>query len=200
MSKYLILAYSTCTYDLAQPSIHPTLITNIFPSKCTHSRCLDIMPGSRPQAVQISLTSVTNSYFVGDVDGRLFQNSRFHPLHSNFLQSPAYRSTSLFGLRFGILLCVYSWLIMIVMCRYHCLMPLRRHCLLDLLTRLLIDAAQLCARRMSSLKYHNHINCVKCSVIDCFVHIPYSKYVKWFVQFILACVNHQRTFVRGWES
>ena len=37
---YIIIP--TCTYDLAQPPIHPTLITNIFPSECTHSRCLDV--------------------------------------------------------------------------------------------------------------------------------------------------------------
>ena len=168
-------------------------------------------PGSHPQAVQISLTSLTNSYFVGDVDGRLFQTS-LPPVTLSFLRSPAYRSTSLFGLRFGTLLCVYAWLIMVVMCRYHCLMtlrchrlldlltrlmPLRRHRFLDLLTRLLIDAAHLCASRMSSLKFHNHINCVKCSVIDCSVNITYSKYITWFIPFILACVNRQHTFVKG---
>ena len=85
---------------------------------------------------------------------------------------------------------------MIVMCRYPCLMPLRRHRLLDLLTRLLIDAAELCARRMSSLKFHNHINCVKCSVKDCSVDITYSKNVKWLVQFILGCVYCQHTLVK----
>ena len=84
---------------------------------------------------------------------------------------------------------------MIVMCQYRCLMPLRRHRLLDLLTRLLIDAAQLCARRMSSLKFNKHINCVKCSVKNFSVDITYSKNVKWLVAFILRCVNCQRTLV-----
>ena len=84
---------------------------------------------------------------------------------------------------------------MIVMCQYRCLMPLRRHRLLDLLTRLLIVAAQLCAGWMSSLKFHNHINCVNCSVKDCSVDITYSQYVKWLVNFLLECVNRQRTLV-----
>ena len=85
---------------------------------------------------------------------------------------------------------------MIVMCHYHCLMPLRHHQLLDLRTRLLIDAAQLCTRRMSSLKFHDHFNCVKCSVKDCSVDITYSNTVKWSVDYILGCVYRQRTLVK----
>ena len=52
-----------------------------------------------------------------------------------------------------------------------------------------------CARRMSSLKFDKHVNCVKCRGKDCSVDVRCSECEQWSVDFMLGYVKHQRTLV-----
>ena len=58
-----------------------------------------------------------------------------------------------------------------------------------------------CARRMSSVKFDQHLTCVKCRDKQCSVDVRCSECEKWTVDFMLAYVKHQRTLVsKGGKS
>ena len=61
VGKVFQLAYSTCTYELAQPPNHLTLIPNIFPSESTHSRCLDVRLADTHRQPRYRSPLLTNS-------------------------------------------------------------------------------------------------------------------------------------------
>ena len=79
---YIIIP--TCTYDLAQPPNHPTLIPNIFPSESTHSRCLDVgladthrQPRYRSPLLTNSCTSATSRRARGGREGVIICTGRY---------------------------------------------------------------------------------------------------------------------------
>ena len=81
---YIIIP--TCTYDLAQPPNHPTLIPNIFPqmSESTHSRCLDVrladthrQPRYRSPQLTNSCTSATSRQARGGREGVIICTGKY---------------------------------------------------------------------------------------------------------------------------
>ena len=101
-----LLAYSTCTYDLAQPPIYPTLITNIFPSECTHSRCLEVRLAvthrqSRYLSPHSPILVLSAPWMVASSRPRYFR-----PFTQFFFDHRLTARLDYLGLRFGLLLCV----------------------------------------------------------------------------------------------
>ena len=85
----MLLAYATCTYDLAQPPTHPTLNPNIFPplSEKPHSCCLDVRLADTHRQPRYHSPSLTNSCFISDVLSRSLPDLSFPPITLSFLRS-----------------------------------------------------------------------------------------------------------------
>ena len=196
LMKDVLLAYATCTSDLAQPPIHPNTHQNIFP-KCIVRNSL-MLPETYAWQSPPGSSGITHSCSPILVcrrrDRSPHPDSLFAPLHSVFTD---HRLTARlgfsFGFRFGLLAMASTDSDVPKSVPSSPAMPstsapgssassAHRTCLR-------------CARQMSSLKYDKHTICVTCRDTQCSVDVRCSECSSWSVDFMLGYVKHQKSLV-----